>query len=270
MFLEEIKRAFSRMSFKLMILVGCAFCIKSLIDANLFKSSSEELISQYLGGYINTSFSNFIFFKANPLGNFFIIIMPILCAFSFSDSYIEDRKSGIIENIYTRKSKIRYLINKYLVNFIVSGIAFAVPLLFDYLLCIMLMPSINSDPVLTGKIISRGGLFSDLFYSKPNLYILMWIVIYFLFAGAFASIALCSSKFIKNKYVVIFVPFILNFIITMLCERTDSLKFAPVNFLYCFTQNSFIIILSEFIIISIITFGLFCFIGVKNDVYKMD
>ena len=270
MFLSEIKRAFSRKSFKLMLLLVSIICLISIWNVLRVGVYDKDILNQYIKGYVSNSFSDFIFFNGNPISNLLIIIMPIISSFSFSDSYIEDMKSGIIQNIYTKESRIKYFINKYLANFIVSGVAFSLPLLFDYILCIMSKPSIQPDPILTGQVIMKGGLFSNLFYSNAHLYTLMWIGIYFLYSGAFASIALCSSKLIKNKYVVLFVPFVINIILTLFCELIGKLIFSPSNFLYLSMNQSFAIIAGEFIAIFIITFILFCFTGVKSDVYKME
>ncbi len=270
MFLSEIKRASSRKSFKLMILLVSIICLLSIWDILKGGLNDRDILTQYMDGYVDTAFSKFIFFNSNPISNLLIIIMPIISAFSFSDSYIEDIKSGIIQSIYTRQSRVKYFINKYFANFIVSGVALSLPLLLDYILCIMIKPSIQPDPILTGQIIMKGGLFNNLFYSNAHLYTVMWIGIYFLYSGAFASIALCSSKVIKNKYVVLFVPFVLSIVVSIFCEIFDKLKYAPSSFLYLSRNQHFLIVAGEFITISIITFALFCFTGVKSDVYKVD
>lgn len=270
MFFSELKRAFSRNSFKLMILLVSIICLINLWDVFKVVWNNEDILSQYIGGYVSTSFSGFMFFNSNPFANILIIIMPIISAFSFSDSYIEDMKSGIIQSMYTRQSRVKYFINKYFANFIVSGVAFSLPLLLNYILCIMLKPSVQPDPILTGKIIMKGGLFTDLFYSNAHLYTIMWIGIYFLYSGTFASIGLCASKVIKNKYIVLFVPFILNIVVIILGEIFDGLKFVPSSFLYLSRNQHFSIIMGEFIVVSIITFVLFCFTGVRSDVYKVD
>lgn len=267
MFLIETKRAFSRVSFKVSFFLVCTFCVLDILNYPIGK---ENILTEYLSGYVNTPLQNFVFFKLNAISNLLIIILPIISALSFSDSYIEDMKSGFIQNIYIRGKRHKYLISKYFANFLVGGTAFALPLLLDYIFCILSRPNIQPDPILTGQIIMEGGLLPSLFYSHGNLYTLMWIAIYFFYSGVFASIGLCASKLIKNKFIIIFVPFILYFVIECFCELTNNWAYSPEVFLYLSRVQSFSIIVSEFIFMFIITFIVFCFCGVNNDIYKND
>jgi len=112
-----------------------------------------------------------------------------------------------------------------------------------------------------------GGLFPELFYNHPNMYIMLWILIYFLYAGAFSSIALSFGIFIKNKFVTLILPFIFYIMVGMLAELSDKLIYSPQCFLYLTTRQSFSIIVFEFIIIFIVTIALFCVGGYKHETY---
>lgn len=264
MFFIELKRGFSKKSFKVAVGIGIIFSILSISKSFTY---NKDILNEYINGYINNSFSNFIIFNLNPISNLFIIIIPILSSLGYADSYIEDVQYGLIKNIYTKKSKLAYVISKYWANFIIGGITLSVPLLLNYLILILLYPSIPSDPILGKLTILEGGLFYRLFYSNGNLYIIMWIIIYFLYAGSFASIALCFSKVIKNKFIVIFIPFILYFLIEIFAEVINKLEYSPQYFLYLGTDQNFHIVLGEFLLSFIITFILFCFGGLNNDTY---
>jgi ABC-type transport system involved in multi-copper enzyme maturation permease subunit len=264
MFLIEIKRAFSRVSFKIAILIGILFSIVSLIKGPIYKG---DILNSYINGFVHTPFDEFIVFKYNPISDLLLIIMPIISTLSYSDSYIEDEKSGLIKSIYTRHKKHSYLLSKYCANFVVSGFAFSIPLLLNYVSLILLYPSVQSDRMFGYSTIGVGGLYSELFYGHGNLYIIMWIVIYFLYSGAFASIALCVSKLIKNKFVVLFIPFILAIIVEIFTEIFHKVKYSPTHFLYISVDQDFSIILLEFILIFVITISFFCFGGFNNEDY---
>ncbi|MDF2504702.1 hypothetical protein [Clostridium sp.] len=264
MFLIEIKRAFSRVSFKIAILIGILFSIVSLIKGPIYKG---DILNAYITGFVHTPFDDFIFFKLNPISNLLIIIMPIISTLSYSDSYIEDVKSGSIKNIYTRYKRQSYLLSKYFANFVVSGVCFSIPLLLNYISLILLYPSVQSDRVFGYTTIGYGGLYSELFYGHGNLYIIMWIIIYFLYSGAFASIALCFSTFLKNKFVALFIPFMLIFLVEIFTELSNKMKYSPAHFLYLSLDQSFFIILLEFIFIFVTTISLFFFGGLNNEDY---
>lgn len=264
MFSIELKRAFSRLSFKIAISIGIVFCILSIVKIPMY---GGDILDNYIKGFVGTPFEHFIFFKANPISNLLIIIMPIISTLGYSDSYIEDFKSGMIKGIYTRQNKRRYLLSKYFANFIAGGAAFALPLVLNYVTLILIYPSVQPNMVFGGTSIMPSGLLSNLFYGHANLYIIMWIAVYFLYSGAFASIALCFSTFIKNKFVVIFIPFILYILVEGFCELFNKIEYSPQTFLYLSMNKNFYAILLEFILIFMITISLFFFGGVKDEVY---
>lgn len=264
MFYIEIRRAFSRVSFKISVLIGMVFCIASLIKSPMY---TGDILKNYINGSVHAPFDNFIMFTSNPISNLLIIILPLINTLSYSDSYLEDLKSGFIKSIYTRYEKSKYLVSKYCANFIVSGLAFSIPLLINYFVLILLHPSLQPDPILGKQTIMFGGLFPKLFYSRPNLYIMMWITIYFLYSGAFASIALCVSQFIKNKFIVLAIPFTLFYLSEGFAEIVNKMEYSPESFLYLYNDQHFSIIILEFVIITTITFIVFCIGGLHNENY---
>lgn len=95
----------------------------------------------------------------------------------------------------------------------------------------------------------------------------MWITIYFLYSAAFASIALCFSKLLKHKFVILFTPFVLYFLVEVFAEISNKMEYSPQAFLYLSLKQDFFIILSEFIFIFVITFIIFCFGGSNDEIY---
>lgn len=263
MFSVELKRGFSRLSFKIAILIGIIFCTLSIVQV---RGGNNDL-QEYIKAYITTPFDNFIFFKLNPISNILILILPIISSLSYSDSYLEDVNSGFIKFIYTRQNKQKYLLSKYFANFIVSGISFAIPILLNFIALMILVPNVQPNPILGQPTIMYGGLFPQLFYKHPILYIMMWIIIYFLYAGAFASVGLSLGIFIKNKFVVLILPFIFCNVASVLFELCDKSKYAPFQFLYLSNEQNFFIILFEFLIIFVITVVLFSCGGYKNETF---
>lgn len=266
MFLVELKKGFSRQSFKVAILIGTIFCILN-ITKYISISISDNYLQGYIKGYLETTYDNFILFNLTPLSNILILIFPLLSCISYSDSYLEDVQSGVIKFIYTRQSKVKYLISKFLSNFIVAGVSIAVPLMINFIIIILLYPSIPPHPVLGKVTIMDGGLFPDLYYSKPIVYIFMWIVIYFLYAGAFASIGLSLGVIIKNKYITIILPFIVYMVVEIIVELIDKPMYSPQQFLYLSRSQSPYIIICEFAIIFLISITIFLYGGYKNETY---
>lgn len=264
MFLVELKRGFSRLSFKIAVFIGIIFCLLSLVET---KGFSEHLLSDYIKTYLDTPFDRFIFFNLNPVSNILILIFPIISAISYSDSYLEDVNSGFIKAIYTKEKKVKYLILKFLSNFIVAGTAIAAPLLLNFIALILLYPSIPTHAVLGRPTIMPGGLFPGLFYNHPAIYILIWILIYFLYSGAFASIGLSLGILIKNKFVTLIAPFIIYHIASIILQLMNKNLYEPLQFLYLSNNQNISAITLDFVLILIATICLFIYGGYKNETY---
>lgn len=261
MFFQEIKRGLSRTSFKVVLLIGIIANIMSIFITN----SGLYSIENYIKAYEISAYDNFIFFNLNSVSNVMILIFPILSAMSYSDSYLEDVNSGFVNYIYTRYSKQKYLICKFGSNFIISGLGIAIPLIINFIILILTVPSIQPNPILGKYTILCGGLASPLFYTHPILYILLWVLIYFMYAGAFASIALGISIAIKNRFVVLFVPFLLCNVIGIVLNLIDKYCYSPLSFLYVSNNQSLNVVIAEFIAIVMISIAIFYLGGNRNE-----
>jgi len=264
MFLCELKRAVSRLSFKIVILIGIVFSVLSLFQTGILGYTSSY---EYIHTYWVSPFDRFIFFNLNPVSNILIMILPLLCTLCFSDSYLEDMSSGFLKSIYTREKKQSYLIAKFSANFIVSGVAFAAPLVLNLISLMMLFPNIQPHPILGKTTIFQGGLFPQFYYNHPVLYIFMWIFIYFLYSGVIGSIGLTLGIFIKNKFIILVSPFLIWWFGEVIFEFLNLGKFSPFQFLYLSNSQNISIIIFEFILLLSITFIPFYIGGCINETY---
>ncbi|PEJ98948.1 hypothetical protein [Bacillus wiedmannii] len=148
-----------------------------------------------------------------PLGSLLFLLMPLISVIVFSDSYLLEKNSGFLNSIYTRTSKQKYMISKYISVFITGGISFILPLLVNFIIVALTLsssPPSNRDSGLTA--ISMEHMFADLYFTSPIGYISLFLVVDFLFAGIFATLALAASVFIKKAFLVLLVPFLLDMI----------------------------------------------------------
>ena len=153
------------------------------------------------------------------VGSFIFLLMPLISVFVFSDSYLLEQKTGFLNGIYTRVSKGKYLLSKYISVFIIGGISFILPLLISLVivaLTVSIEPVSNPNSGLTP--ISLKHMFSGLYFSSPILYCFLYLLIDFLFAGVFAVLALSASIFIKKVFVVLLIPFLMDMILGIVLE----------------------------------------------------
>ena len=258
---QEIKRGSTKNSFWITVVVMVIFSCIYVLKQPVY--SSEEFLDVYIKGGSLTAYDSFIFFNLSKSANILILILPLLSSLVYSDTYLEDKKSGFLKFIYMRSEKKKYLRTKFLANFIVSGLAVAIPIMISFIFLRLRIPSGEPNPILGVNTIFPTQLFPKLFYSHPNIYILLWIVIYFIYAGAFSSLGLSLSIFIKNRIAVLFSPFIICHVIGIALEFLGGYKYYPLNFLYLSLYKSFTVIILEFIVLMFVSYLVFV-IGGKN------
>ena len=266
----ELKRAFKRKTFLFVLLLGTIISIVENITTNYYYiifpyTNYIDFFERYIKAPMNSPCEFFIFFYRSPLAYLLFIIMPILVAISYSDSYLEDLNSGFLKNILARCSKRKYLQNKFLANFIISGITISLPLLISLLM--ILMTQANIYPEKTGNALIVGNLNVNMYLNHPVLFTLMWIFIFFIFAGVISSIALGFSIVIRNKFVVLIAPFITINAIEILFSLIGLSDFSPVNFLIGCPDINASAMLITFIIMLMLTFLPFYFGGKSNEIF---
>ena len=260
---EEIKRGVTRKSFWITFLVIIIF--SSIYTFSVPRYSTDEFLYSYLKANVYTSYDCFIFFNLSRPANILILILPLLSSLVYSDTYVEDSKSGFLKFIYIRGDKKKYLRTKFLANFILSGVAVAIPIVVSFVVLKLRVPSVETNPLLGVSTILQTDIFPKMFYSHPNLYIALWIGIYFIYAGLFSSVGLSLSIFIRNKIVVLFSPFIIYHVGAIIIEFFQGYRYYPASFLYLGLYKSFAAIIIEFILIMIISYLVFIIGGNKRE-----
>lgn len=102
----------------------------------------------------------------------FYLLMPLISAIPFADSYLLDVKSGFIKNVYTKVAKVKYVLAKYIATFLSGALAFVLPLLVNLVIVSLMLPSIIPDPTTGTNPITNRNMWDELYYSAPYIYIL--------------------------------------------------------------------------------------------------
>jgi len=202
-----------------------------------------------------------------PQSYIFFALLPLLAAIPFADTFFTDRKSGYIKNVLIRTKKKDYFFAKYIATFISGGLAITIPLLTNLLITAMFLPSFV--PQVTQSFgIGPAHLWSTLFFTHPYLYLIGFLMIDFIFSGLIATIGLSVSFFIEYRFMALITPFIVYMFVYTVLGSFNLSKYIPFYFLQPgFEACNGYIVLGEIIVLSIITFGVFLFKGVKDDIY---
>lgn len=262
MFIQEFKRGVTRKAF----ILGTGILVIIMISSFICSKNGASSVEDYINIFITKS-SYYSFLPCNidngKIRNIIILLMPFITSLAYADSYLEDKKKEVTNFIYTRVSKNRYLLSKYSANFVIGGLTIFIPLVINFIILIMFLPSIEPHPIIGYSIVPYDYLFANIYYSHPIIYILLWMFIYFLYGGAFSSISLGVSTVVKNKIGVLSSSFIILTIISIIIEVTNLPIKEPTN-IYSFGYESLSTIVIRFLIIVILSGGLF-FIGGRND-----
>ena len=263
----ELSRAFKNNKILFVLIIGCMITMYQFISTvvpsavNVGDENARfplSVFKMWIGGEHLTYFSLMYY-----------MIVPLLAAIPFADSFYADKKSGYIKNIFVRTKKINYFSSKYLAVFISAGVVGCIPLILNLLSSAMIIPSIIPDPASATFPIVNKSIMSELFYSDPYLYTAIYLGIDFVFFGLFATIALTTAHFIRNRISVLLSPFICYVLIYFLADNTDNYRYNPNSFLRpsqpVIPSVAGLLIMG--IVIFMLTFGIFVYKGLKDDTY---
>lgn len=190
----------------------------------------------------------------------FYLLLPILASIPYGWSIFDEIKNGAARNILIRIDRTKYFGGKYFVTFLSGGIVVTVPLITNILLVAMFIPAIKPDvcyDIYYGVL--PPDLWSNLFYTNPLLYLVLYLMLNFVFSGIFATFSLAISFRLKHKIAVMLFPFFLLLILHYAKDLfPDALQFeiSPLNFLHASTIGEIknpIVILVEFCLFLIYT-----------------
>lgn len=259
----ELERAVKRPTFIFALLIGIFICI-----FDITKSSNHfyDFYNDFLNTMIITPYDSLCIFNLSPLSNIYFIILPVLCAISYSDSYLEDLNSGFLKNILSRYSKTKYLNSKFGANFIVSGLTIVIPIIIQLLFLLATRPNIMPEKL--GNVMAIVNVSVDLYLHHPLIYTFIWIFIWFLFAGVISSITLAISIIVRNKFVALITPFICLYAVDIILGIFHLTGFSVLHLLYfpsMYDKSSFCCVFIIFLLILGSTYLPFYIGGKSNE-----
>lgn len=217
----ELKRAFVNRSFFVAFLIGLMICLWHFFEY-VFPFVID---SSYLSIEPENSFFPLISFNCRLGGSFvpvqsflYFLLLPLIATLPFGNSYVTDKKTGYIKNIYTRTKRKNYIIAKYVSVFLSGAAAVVLPLLINFYLTSLVLPSVVPDSASYSSVVFSYSKWSEIFYTHPFVFELLYLFITFVFSGLIASTALIISFFINNKLIVAFAPMILYVFLSSLAD----------------------------------------------------
>lgn len=234
----ELKRAFYNRKTVICLILGCMIAGIHVVDnllGNVEYWNAEQLFVKNSYIYPSTVFDAWMAGNTYNLEGFvYFMVFPLLTALPFAASYFEDMQHGIIRQIYTRTQRETYLKAKYVAVFLSAGTIFVIPLILNFLVCMMLLPAVTPEPLAAQGMIYSSVLWYEIYEKYPFLYELIFFIIDFVFSGFLATVALTAALFTEKKIVSLITPFVLHifaYSVCMMTGKANGVMYAPTYFL---------------------------------------
>jgi hypothetical protein len=197
-------------------------------------------------------------------------IFPILVSLPLAATFYSDKKSGYIKNLLIKSDRNKYFLAKFVSVFFSGMFVTGAILAFSFVLTALKFPLLPPE-LITNNFTpsSHEQMWTSLYVNHPFIYSVLYSLIDMVFMGLFATIPLCLAVWINNSVSVVIIPFICYTAIHYILNSIGLGDFSPMGFLrpsQIFVDARLSIIVIEAIIIIILTFTAFVFIGRKKDV----
>lgn len=265
----ELRRAFKTPGFFLAILIGSAITVSHWIlqvlptamrlDANM----TADIAMEYPSGV----FTEWIGEGSSQYSYLYFLIMPLLAALPYADSFFGDVGNHFINMICTRTERKKFFICRYLAVFISGGVTALIPLLINFMLCMSVLPFIHPEIAGYMSLIVPATSMSVLYVRAIGLYIFLSLLIIFIFGGTIATFALAASYYSNYRFTVLLSPVILCIFLTSLFELLGMKAWQPVYFVHPgFPYPRLVPVIVETLIIWGIGVVEFLVRGMKEDI----
>lgn len=187
---------------------------------------------------------------------FLVLIFPLLATIIFSDSYLLEKETGFTKFIYSRMPIKKYVWIKFIVNALSSTLVGSAA---SFIMLMFLIYTYGIG-IRIPNLVTVGGPFSNLFYSNRLGYGLVLVLITGICYMVLATLAMGLSAWIKNRYLVLIIPFFYYMLCGTLVEilginRVFNFNLAQVYALNRIVSTSHVFI--YLILLMILGFGLF-------------
>ena len=219
---KDLNKTVFSIGFLSCVIVTTILCMTAVIHiepSNAREFTVFEVLLKFDREFLLTdvNFSSIVVFT-KALSNYFFMFAPIISALPFISIYLTERNSGYIRMTIARTGKFRYYFSKLVTAFIGGGLGIVIGVVIFGLMAAILFPSLShfsAEDIEYGMHMYTNGMsiISNAFLSigSPAIVVLRLISV-FLFGGMSAMTAYALSSFIRNKYLVLCIPFLIVYI----------------------------------------------------------
>lgn len=216
------------------------------------------------GEYPETVFNHWIGLQINGIANIYYMVVIGFATLPVGVSYIEEKKNGYFNQLIIRSGRKKVVVSKLIAYVITAFLIAVLPLLLDYMVAAVLLPSIRPISATFLYAIRGDTDLIDLFYKYPTIYLLLYILIDGIGAVVFALLVIPATRFIKNSFASICFPVLLFYILKVFLNFIKLYEYDPLNIFYpAMSDNTDI----KNIVLEIFFVGIAGIIGLLYEVY---
>lgn len=188
-----------------------------LIVTGCFALGVSNDLRDYFKGKIDFTIFNSVYISifGGIIGN----ILPILCVLPIINILIDESLPGYEDIILMRTTRLKY-IEARIVSTILSGF---IEIFLGGILFVLCLRLIGINFSVPGVYNSEYGLIEGTIYykiteaGKPVLSVLLMMLIFSLMSISWSMLALLTSRYIKNKYALVIIPFLVHKLLIFIC-----------------------------------------------------
>lgn len=186
------------------------------------------------------------------------IVFPIFVVMPYLFSIVKERVTHFDYLARIRNGRKKYIINKFLAVCISGGLALAIPETIYYLL----LTVFARNEILNPFQLHPYGIFSNMFNTKPDIYILITIVMHFIVGFAFAAFSCGLSSFCTKEVSTYLVPYGVFLTLDIIMSSSSYFKNFTIlsAYKFMFREDNYTLINFIVTIILLLIFGIFLFL----------
>ncbi|MCJ7839334.1 hypothetical protein MUB24_00130 [Lederbergia sp. NSJ-179] len=275
----ELRKAINNKIFFTTLIIASLFALLSawyMIDSYFYFQRQNRILGTS-GNPMTEGFSlynHWIGGEGTSLGStLFFTLLPLLAALPYGWSYFIENKTGYAKSVMIRSNKWQYFLAKYLATFTAGGLVVLSPLVINFLVVASFIPA--TTPSMLYPLyyaVGHGSLWSQLFYTHPVIFVILYLILDFVFAGLFATMSLTVSLLVKNRIAVLLIPFFLILVLhysrTFLAYKYFY-EISPLHYLHSTSlenPTNVWIILVQGLLFFLLTFGITMKLGGKREI----
>lgn len=220
----EMKRAFCNKLFYIVVVISCCLTIADFFSTSSsmqakkwfdYVEKNEEF--SYPEGYMTYTPTALQIWmpNRNKAGKFFFLlltIMPLLTVIPYGASYVNDVKSGLINQFAGRVKRKYYYCSKLITAFVSGGTIAVIPYVFNLIWCMCCIPWGNPAYASGHYPVNEQTFLGDMYYLYPVLYIIIYLLYTFVVFGLLNCLALSYTYIDYNPFMVLLLPFIFFYV----------------------------------------------------------